>query len=634
MSMKNIIFSLTLIVSSLSFAQPANDDPCGAIALTLSSSCTNIVGSNLNATPTTTSFAPSCGGYLGGDVWYSIIVPTSGEVTITTSSAGGITDTGIALYTGFCGNLSISELNCNDDTAPDSFSKITETGLTPATTIYIRVWEYNNDDFGDFNICAIDPNVTATVFNDEPCTATALFVGISCTNTIGTNSGATSSPSIPVVGCASYSGGDIWYSVTVPASGNLTFTTSDAGGFTDSGIATYSGTCGALTLLNCNDEGGLGSFSELTETGLTPGDIIFLRVWEANNDEFGDFNICAVEQNPANICGEAGTNVNTNDFCSTPATLTPGGGSFSATTAATFTIDKPGNIVTANVFCGSIENNSWYQFTAVSTTAEFDIISVSGCTSGIQAEVYDITYSAAGCCDAFVSMSNCYDPSNTTLGIVTANSLVVGQDYMLMVDGQSGANCDFTISGWSGINILPVQLLGLSGYAYEHENLLKWTTASELDNDYFIIQKSVNGEDYEKIGEVNGNGNSSSKIDYEFSDDKINNEIVYYRLIQIDYNGQSEKIGEIKMTRELNNVFAFPNPSSNELNFTFNSSSPHPYKIEMITIQGEIISESVIINHSKTIQSTIFPTLINGLYFVRVIDINGRVVETFKIVKG
>jgi hypothetical protein len=624
----NSFGDFSICVTSPAPIAPANDDPCNAIGIGVGTSCVNTTGTNLNATASAGVPAPGCANYTGGDIWYSVTVPSSGEITVTTSSAGGFTDGGVATYSGTCASLNL--LSCNDDGGPGLFSEIVSTGLTPGATIWIRVWEYGNNNFGDFNICVVDPNPVAGGFNDDPCTATSLTIGSACTNVTGTNVGATASAGVPAPGCASYSGGDVWYTATVPASGNVTFSTSTAGGFTDGGMATYSGTCGSLTLLNCNDDGGTGLFSEIVSTGLAPGTTIFIRVWEYGNNSFGDFNICGYEPVPPNVCGDSGPTINTNDFCSTPATLTSGGTSFSSTTASTFSQDLPGNV--NSVFCGSIENNSWYQFTASAANESFNITSVANCASGIQAEVYEITYDGNGCCTAFTSVSNCYNPGSTALGPVNATGLTVGQDYMLMIDGFGGSNCDFTISGWSGVNILPVQMLGLTGYARDTENLLSWTTASEVNNHSFIIGKSTDGKNYIKIGEEEGSGNSSSKIDYEFIDKKINHPIIYYRLTQVDFDGSSKTIGNIFITRELDNIIAYPNPASDKLTFTFNTSLKGIYNLEFVDVQGRVVSESLILENTNSANSIIFNELKEGLYLVRILH-NNLIIETIKIIK-
>jgi hypothetical protein len=77
---------------------------------------------------------------------------------------------------------------------------------------------------------------------------------------------------------------------------------------------------------------------------------------------------------------------------------------------------------------------------------------------------------------------------------------------------------------------------------------LTWTTASEINNDVFEIERSIDGADYHKIGEVDGNGNSSSTINYAFEDRNPTPGVIYYRLKQIDFNGEFEYHGPMSIS--------------------------------------------------------------------------------------
>ena len=134
---------------------------------------------------------------------------------------------------------------------------------------------------------------TPPLSNDDPCNAISLTVNTTCSYATYTNSGAAASGGITDPGCASYSGADVWFSAVVPATGVLTVDL-QSGVMTDSGMAFYSGTCGSLTLLECDDDDSSnGSMSNISMVGLTPGQTIFIRVWEYGNNNNGTFGICA-----------------------------------------------------------------------------------------------------------------------------------------------------------------------------------------------------------------------------------------------------------------------------------------------------------------------------------------------------
>ncbi len=138
-------------------APPANDTCAGAIALTVDPDTCGAPTLTDNSFATDSGeAAPSCANYNGGDLWFTVTIPASGSVTITTSSTGSmVSDTGMAVYSGTCGSL--TELECDDDDGDGLFSQVELTGQTPGDIVYVRVWEYGNDRFGEFAICAFDP---------------------------------------------------------------------------------------------------------------------------------------------------------------------------------------------------------------------------------------------------------------------------------------------------------------------------------------------------------------------------------------------------------------------------------------------------------------------------------------------
>lgn len=93
---------------------------------------------------------------------------------------------------------------------------------------------------------------------------------------------------------------------------------------------------------------------------------------------------------------------------------------------------------------------------------------------------------------------------------------------------------------------LSVELMEFSGIAGNGKNTLAWTTASETDNDYFGVYRSDNGTDFEKIGQLDGQGTISNSTHYEFTDRNVKNESTYYyRLGSVDLSGAFAWVGEI-----------------------------------------------------------------------------------------
>ena len=98
---------------------------------------------------------------------------------------------------------------------------------------------------------------------------------------------------------------------------------------------------------------------------------------------------------------------------------------------------------------------------------------------------------------------------------------------------------------------LPVELLYFGCTKYPEFNLLKWSTASEHNSDYFSLEVSTDGVTWTKIGEKKAAGNSSNKIDYSYTHEFTGNSIHYYKLLQYDYDGMFKEYGPIGVDNTL-----------------------------------------------------------------------------------
>ena len=153
-----------------------NDDPCSAQTLNVSSACSFQLFSNEGASGSAVADPGNCdgsggSGYIGGDVWFKVVVPASGNMIINTdtesSSASNLEwafRIGIAVYSGPCGGL--TKINCQISpltVVPPDNVNLSISGRTPGETLYIRMWEWTNNDNGKFNICIYDDCVLPPV---------------------------------------------------------------------------------------------------------------------------------------------------------------------------------------------------------------------------------------------------------------------------------------------------------------------------------------------------------------------------------------------------------------------------------------------------------------------------------------
>jgi hypothetical protein len=603
---------------------PANDNCAGATALTVNPNltCTTTTPGTVSGA-TASPDGNTCFGTDDDDVWFSFVATGTTHYVDLLNVAGSTTDLYHVLYSGACGSL--TQRYCSDANSS------TASGLTIGATYYVRVYTYTSTgaQTSTFDVCITSdpPPVTACSGNfydnggaggnytsnqsytQTYCSSTpgqclvmtfSSFNTESCCDELTIYNG--SDASAPVIG--TYAGTSLPNGGTITAnSGCLTI------GFYSDGSVQAAGwaaviSCGTCPAPTCSD-----GVQNGTETGVDCG---------------GTCGACPV----IGPCG----NLNNNDFCSDPAILTQGGGGWSSSTTNIYSYDDPGTS-----FCGSIENNSWYVFTASATSEVFNFTSITNCTwnDGIQAEVFDVTTDVNGCCTSLSSVSNCWNPWSTSPGTVTATGLTIGQDYYLMVDGWGGDNCDFTVSGWSATGILPVKLVSFSGYPFEGGNKLIWTTESEINNDYFIVQKSSNTKDFFDVGIVDGNGNSNTANNYSFFDVSPSPKVSYYRLKQIDFNGKYEysELVAVSANKQVE-VSIYPNPTADNLFFDITGNDDEVITICYIDVIGNSIKETISISHgNNTYRTNEFSKLKTGIYFVQMVNENNEIIKSQKIIK-
>jgi hypothetical protein len=141
---------------------------------------------------------------------------------------------------------------------------------------------------------------------------------------------------------------------------------------------------------------------------------------------------------------------------------------------------------------------------------------------------------------------------------------------------------------------LPIELISFEGRAIGNQNILYWTTASEINNNYFSLLRSNTGSNFEIIGNVNGAGTSTQSLNYSFIDSDPFHGINYYQLQQTDFNGQTtfSKIIAVKKSSEvISNIIIAPNPV---LDFIYisNLESDFMFQVEITNAIGEIVSRS------------------------------------------
>ncbi len=161
---------------------------------------------------------------------------------------------------------------------------------------------------------------------------------------------------------------------------------------------------------------------------------------------------------------------------------------------------------------------------------------------------------------------------------------------------------DLSLASSTGLNPLPVELVFFRGSVQDEAVLLEWSTASETNNDHFEVQWSNNGKDFEGIGTLTGQGTTTEASHYRFVHKVPEGGLNYYRLKQVDFDGQSTHHKTIQIDFQLlqeiqqrdPGFVLFPNlTTSRDITLrTSNISDSHPIEIAMVDGNGQLVFEA------------------------------------------
>lgn len=614
---------LSALILSIAFSAKSQTSCSGAVAISglpttdYAQGCVTATTSDATLSTVNGTTSGSCGTVVE-EYWMSFTIPAGTpnyQIDLLNSTANR--NIGFQLLNGTTGCSTTAwtgnVVTCQNATGNGGDETYTMFNM-PAGTYYIRILSYQSNDVG-FDLCfTYLPDPPA---NDNPCGAINVPVGANgvCSTVIASNVGATATSGPAAPSCTlGYSGGDVWYSVTVPASGNITFATDYAtptATITDNGIAVYSGTCaGTLTEIGCDDDSGNGLMASLALTGLTPGATLYVRVWEYGNNVSGTFNLCFSEP----PVSDANQDCNTaNQLCS-DATLngaSNGSGSVSDLTAA-------------NQDCLSTENESNWYFMVVTTagTLEFDISPANG-SDDYDFAVWRYVNGVGQTCPPSGNPDRCSFAAGAGLGSsydtglgsgatdasedvfgdnwVQGINCAVGDVIVLLVDNFSSTTSPFSLDFTGNVGLsciptsLPVTLLGMNGIRENGYNKISWRTQSEINSKEYRVEELVDGT-WVLLTEVASKASEyvNEYAVYDASYDRMATS--YYRITQVDIDGNETLLGVVSIQAEadFSDVVLAPNPAKDQLFVSLNAIGEMECQLIILDMSGKIVSTKTV----------------------------------------
>ncbi len=236
-------------------------------------------------------------------------------------------------------------------------------------------------------------------------------------------------------------------------------------------------------------------------------------------------------------------------------------------------------------------------------------------------------------CDTLVSNGNIYpfNISNDTF----IDDLNINEWYIICYHWV--ANCPQTDAcPIIYTSLLPIELIRFEVESIEGSNIIEWSTSSEFNNDYFILERSIDGGYWEEINKTDGAGNSTSTLNYKFIDGKPLKGLNYYRLKQVDFDGHFEYSGIISTKSLFYEKFVImPNPAKNTLNIYSITNKDIDAVVEIVSEMGV----NVYSNDNATMSSAHnlvidISKYSDGVYFVNILIKNNPTQYVFKFIKN
>ena len=472
-------------------------------------------------------------------------------------------------------------------------------------------------------------------------TTTFAFAGGACTGNATNTTCASSTPLTPGAACVNgttcgggsgvaascFTGSTCsWYSFT--ATGTNMYVnidvTATGGCYIRSNVFSRSGACSGLTDISCQIGAPIDDSHSLT--GLTVGATYYVQVCYAGGGPCGDgANFCINVAEPDPPCG----------VCSTPCGTATG---FATAPTIQQVVDACQTSPLVPELSTGDTKTFCYSFQATNATVNFSVVITSTCGSGNVSTFSWSLYNSPSCGAAI---------QTGTLASLTFTGLTVGNNYVFCYTftvpfasspSPPGTPCTHSqhCPYFVGATVLPITLSHFDA-KYNPETIaveLDWATVSEINNEFFTVEKSVDGVTFEVVSIVKGAGNSSAFQDYNSLDKNPYYGTSYYRLKQTDFDGQFEYFNmvPVKVEKEISDITIYPNPVSGNGTLSLSVAEKGITTIVIYDIAGrQVYAKNHNTNKGNNTISLETNQFSNGMYFISIA--NGNAKENLKFIK-
>lgn len=252
-------------------------------------------------------------------------------------------------------------------------------------------------------------------------------------------------------------------------------------------------------------------------------------------------------------------------------------------------------------------------------------------------DFYNGSETITGLTKSVVLVSTPHDLLNVGFSIV--NIRLRADDAPLSSSDYQGNKSNGEVEDYQRTIALPVELVRFEADNNQCDVELFWETATELNNDYFIIEHSFDGVEFEPIGFVEGNGTSNVSQTYDFTHENVRQNLNYYRLKQVDYDNSFEYSETINSMSDCYDsgqgvTKIYPNPTIGKIELEFYMESARNVELIITDMVGrEINRHQVELNEGNNIFEMDLSPYQAGAYYIQMKNDKGWNSQTFKVIK-
>lgn len=280
--------------------------------------------------------------------------------------------------------------------------------------------------------------------------------------------------------------------------------------------------------------------------------------------------------------------------------------------------DNNGQIDDLGGFCTVVTPGLPVSYSELVLSVDYDCID----------KLADFSISVSGGSGSYAISGNLYTGSFTA---GQSPILVLDKDdatYNVTAIDENGCTDSYIVT--TTCKITPIDWLSFTGEVIATGNLLKWS-AFEYNNDYFVVERSTDGVSFAALTTVDGIGTSTNPTQYQYEDKNAPEGLAYYRIKQVDFNGDFSYSNTINLTRgetKFGITSLNPVPATNILTIAFNAVNSNVVKVSVYDAVGKLIATEQIAAGTTTHTLNV-ANYASGMYFMTLTDGTSSVTSKF-----